>query len=368
MSEQLKQQTLYNVSEANTKNLIWVDVYVSGTEGSAGTYASRRMTKAQLITFLNSNLSVAWSTITSKPTTLSGYGLGGGTLNRLAKFTPDGNAIGDSQIIDDGSTIRIGTSDTDVKLSLTTSGAVKHGIFSTTNSTTGGFGVLGTSSGSTSSGNTGVGGQAFNSSGTNIGVRGYAYTDGASVQNIGLQGEAGVQGATGSNLLHVAVSAIANPTSGGRYGLQVIDGSQGVGKFLKCMTAEGYANWGSLAISDVTSLQTTLDTKSPLNPRLQTIASSATVTPTSANDIVTITAQAVGLTLANPTGTFVEGQSLMIRIKDNGIAQTIAFGTNYRAIGITLPTTTVISKTLYLGIIYNSTDGKFDIIGLNQEA
>jgi len=75
MSEQLKQQTLYNVSEANTKNLIWVDVYVSGTEGSAGTYASRRMTKAQLITFLNSNLSVAWSTISSKPTTLSGYGI-----------------------------------------------------------------------------------------------------------------------------------------------------------------------------------------------------------------------------------------------------------------------------------------------------
>ena len=352
MSEQLKQQTLYNVSEANTKNLIWVDVYVSGTEGSAGTYASRRMTKAQLITFLNSNLSVAWSTITSKPTTLSGYGLGGGTLNRLAKFTPDGNAIGDSQIIDDGSTIRIGTTDADVKLSLTTSGAVKHGIFSTSNSTNGGFGVLGTSSGNTSSGNTGVGGQAFNSTGTNIGARGYAYSNGASVQNIGLQGEAGVQGATGSNLLHIAVSAIANPTSGGRYGLQVIDGSEGVGKFLKCITADGKANWADISI----------------NPRVQTIASSATVTPVSTNDIVTITAQAVGLTLSNPTGTFVEGQAIMIRIKDNGTARTIAFGTSYRAIGVTLPTTTVISKTLYLGIIYNSTDAKFDIIGLNQQA
>jgi hypothetical protein len=309
------------------------------------------MTKAQLITFLNSNLSVAWSTISSKPTTLSGYGLGGGTLNKLAKFTPDGNAIGDSQIIDDGSTIRIGTTDTDVKLSLTTSGSIKHGIFSTTNSTTGGFGVLGTSSGATSSGNTGVGGQAFNSTGTNIGVRGYAYTNGASVQNIGLQGEAGVQGATGSNLLHVAVSAIANPTSGGRYGMQIVDGSEGVGKFLKCITTDGKANWADISI----------------NPRVQTVASSATVTPVSTNDIVTITAQAVGLTLANPTGTFVEGQALMIRIKDNATAQTIAFGTNYRAIGVTLPTTTVISKTMYLGIIYNSTDAKFDIVGLNQQ-
>jgi len=104
------------------------------------------------------------------------------------------------------------------------------------------------------------------------------------------------------------------------------------------------------------------------NAKVQTVTSSSTVTPVSTNDLVTITAQAVGLTLANPTGAFSEGKSLMIRIKDNGTAQTIAFGSNYRAIGITLPTTTVISKTLYLGIIYNSTDGKFDILGLNQQA
>jgi hypothetical protein len=105
-----------------------------------------------------------------------------------------------------------------------------------------------------------------------------------------------------------------------------------------------------------------------LNARVQTVTSSATVTPTSTNDLVIITAQAAGLTLANPTGTFTEGQALMIRIKDNATARTIAFDTNYRAIGVTLPTTTVISKTLYLGIIYNSTDGKWDIIGYNIQA
>ena len=105
-----------------------------------------------------------------------------------------------------------------------------------------------------------------------------------------------------------------------------------------------------------------------LNARVQTVTSSATVTPVSTNDLVIITAQAVGLTLANPTGTFTEGQALMIRIKDNATARTIAFDTNYRAIGVTLPTTTVISKTLYLGIIYNSTDGKWDIVGYNLQA
>jgi len=105
-----------------------------------------------------------------------------------------------------------------------------------------------------------------------------------------------------------------------------------------------------------------------LDARVQNVTSSATVTPISTNDLVIITAQAVGLTLANPTGTFSEGQALMIRIKDNATAQTIAFGTNYRAIGVTLPTTTVISKTMYLGIIYNSTDSKWDIVGYNIQA
>jgi len=104
------------------------------------------------------------------------------------------------------------------------------------------------------------------------------------------------------------------------------------------------------------------------NPRVQTVTSSATVTAVSTNDIVTITAQAVGLTLANPTGTFVEGQSLIIRIKDNGTARTIAYGTNFRAIGVTAPTTTVANKTTYIGCIYNSTDTKFDIVGTCTEA
>ena len=104
-----------------------------------------------------------------------------------------------------------------------------------------------------------------------------------------------------------------------------------------------------------------------LNANTQTVTSSATVTPTSTNDLVTITAQAAGLTIANPTGTMIEGQALMIRIKDNGTGRAITFGTNYRALGIILPTTTIASKTTYLGCIWNATDTKFDVVGLNQE-
>jgi hypothetical protein len=113
---------------------------------------------------------------------------------------------------------------------------------------------------------------------------------------------------------------------------------------------------------------TTFNEKASYTPRVQSVTSSATVTPTSANDIVNITAQAAGLTLANPTGTFAEGQSLIIRIKDNGTARAITWDTNYRAIGVTLPTTTVISKTTYVGVIYNSTDTKWDVIGVTTQA
>jgi len=102
--------------------------------------------------------------------------------------------------------------------------------------------------------------------------------------------------------------------------------------------------------------------------RVQTVTSSATVTATDSNDLVTITAQAEALTLANPTGTPTEGQPLMFRIKDNGTARAITYGAQFRAIGVTLPTTTTISKITYLGCVYNSTDTKWDVVGVNTEA
>jgi hypothetical protein len=106
-------------------------------------------------------------------------------------------------------------------------------------------------------------------------------------------------------------------------------------------------------------------------PNVQSVASAATVTPTANDDIVVITAQAAALTLAAPTGSPVQGQALMIRIKDDGTARGITWtsGTGgYRAIGVTLPTTTVISKTTYVGLIYNSTDNRWDAIGVTTEA
>jgi hypothetical protein len=103
------------------------------------------------------------------------------------------------------------------------------------------------------------------------------------------------------------------------------------------------------------------------SPNVQSVTSASTVTPTDADDMVIITAQAVPLTLANPTGTWSQGRDLLIRIKDDGTSRAIAYDTGYRAIGVTLPTFTTSNKTIYLGIVYNSTDSKWDVIGVSIE-
>ena len=106
-----------------------------------------------------------------------------------------------------------------------------------------------------------------------------------------------------------------------------------------------------------------------IDPRVTTVASSATPTPSpNTEDLYILSALAVGATFAAPGGTPSNGFKLMIRIKDNGGAQTLAWNAIYRAIGVTLPTTTVAGKTLYVGCVYNSADTKWDVVSVAQEA
>ena len=122
-----------------------------------------------------------------------------------------------------------------------------------------------------------------------------------------------------------------------------------------------------VTVVDVSTAQTL--TNKWVQARVQAVTSAATVTPAGASDdMVVITAQAVALTLANPSGTAVQGQRLIIRIKDNATARAITFGTEYRAMGTALPTTTVVSKTKYLGFIRNTTDTTWDLVAAADEA
>lgn len=80
-----------------------------------------------------------------------------------------------------------------------------------------------------------------------------------------------------------------------------------------------------------------------------------------------VTAQDESLTIAAPTGTPVNSQKLMIRLKDDGTGRSITYNSIFRAIGLTLPSTTTASKTLYIGCIYNAADSKWDVIAKQEE-
>ena len=125
-----------------------------------------------------------------------------------------------------------------------------------------------------------------------------------------------------------------------------------------------------VTVQDISTAQTI--TNKRIEPRIVSAASYTTDTGTSLSvattDIFVITAQAGALLFNNPGGTAVQGQRLVIRIKDNATARALTWGSEFRAMGTALPTTTTLSKTMYMGFFYNSTDTKWDMVALATEA
>lgn len=107
---------------------------------------------------------------------------------------------------------------------------------------------------------------------------------------------------------------------------------------------------------------------SRIDPRLSSAASGDITADVSTTDIVVRTALSAACAINAPTGTPVQGQRLAFRFKDNATARALSWNAIFRAVDLLIPTTTVISKTLYVGAVYNSTDTKWDVVAVNQEA
>jgi hypothetical protein len=90
-------------------------------------------------------------------------------------------------------------------------------------------------------------------------------------------------------------------------------------------------------------------------------------------DEYAITALANALTInADANASPADGQKMMFRFKDNGTARALTWTTgstnSFRVVGVTLPTTTVASKLVYVGCVYNAADSRWDAVAVSQEA
>jgi hypothetical protein len=104
-----------------------------------------------------------------------------------------------------------------------------------------------------------------------------------------------------------------------------------------------------------------------INPRVSSAADGNISPDIATADVYIRTALAGACTINTPTGTPLNGNRLIIRLRDNGTARALTW-TGYRAVGVTLPTTTTASKTTYVGVIYNSDESTWDAIAVSTQA
>lgn len=114
-------------------------------------------------------------------------------------------------------------------------------------------------------------------------------------------------------------------------------------------------------------------TNKRISPRVVAAGvTSGNITPNGdTTDILNAFGLTGAVTILTPSGTPVDGQRLILRFEDNGTGRAITWTTSsgaYRAVGVTLPTTTVATRITYVGCIYNSTDVFWDVIAVTTQA
>jgi hypothetical protein len=128
------------------------------------------------------------------------------------------------------------------------------------------------------------------------------------------------------------------------------------------------------AVFDALALKASLTgaetlTNKRITKRVGSITSSATPSiDTDSYDDYSITALAANITSVTITGTPTNFQELIVRIKDNGTARTIAWGSSFEAKGVALPLTTVASKVLTVKFIYDTVTSKWGCVAYVNEA
>ncbi len=171
-----------------------------------------------------------------------------------------------------------------------------------------------------------------------------------------------------------ALLAASSITAGWTGTLSVSRGGSGAGTLTGVLVGNGTSAFTAVTAPSGTIVGTT-DTQTLSNkrntPRVTTITSSATPTINTDNcDCVTITALAAAISTmtTNLSGAPNNFDTLIFRIKDDGTARAISWGASFVAKGVALPTTTVISKLLTVGFIYDTVATTWGCVASAQEA
>ena len=286
--------------------------------------------KVQSVTGLNTdntdplnpiiNISVDGSTITGDGTPLNplvsvGTISGSGTTNYVSKFT-SASALGNSLIQDDGTTVSINNVP-QANISLSVLSTKEYGFASeNTKTTSNTYGIYG--------GATGVG------KARGVGV--YGESSGGTLSNIGTEG-AGVGGTVAIGGKFTSSTATTN------YSVQLQDGTEGIGKVLTSMTADGKAQWQTPASGTVTSVTGT----SPLvSSGGATPAISIPAATTLVNGYLTSTDWTTFDNKGNGTVTSVA--ALTLGTTGTDLSSTVATGTSTPVITLQVPTASAANR------------------------
>lgn len=187
-------------------------------------------------------------------------------------------------------------------------------------------------------------------------------TNGGTGQTTYTDGQLLIGNTTGNTLTKATLTAGTNISVTNGSGSITVAGSST--PTLSSITASG----GTLTVTG------NISPTGRITPRVnsQTTVSSPLAWNSDSYDEYAINALANALTINADSGTPADGQMIMFRIKDNGtpraLTWTQAGSKSFRAVGVFLPTTTTANKVTYVGAIYNSNDGFWDVIGTATQA
>lgn len=351
-------------------------------DDSAGTYAYLTV---------GSGLSISGTSLTSTATG-DVTKVGTPVNNQIGVWTGDGTLEGDAALTFDTTTDTLST--VDLSLSndlLLASGSIinfNSGDITITHSAntltfTGGTIVLGTTSvNSIKAESASAGILLLNNDGVTVASFGVGSTSSTNIalsgsvalgtNNITMTGSIGVTGSRVTKGWFTDIESTNIPTVGGVAILTSLTAPQFTTIELSHATdntlsaSGGILSIESVAIPTISSTHTL--TNKRITQRVVTTADDATaVIDVDVTDQYQLTAMANATTIST-TGTPTAGQKLTIRLKDDGTGRALTWDGVFRAIGVTLPTTTVANKTHYIGCIYNLTDTKWDVVAVVAQA